>query len=145
ALRYGPTGKVPALLLDDGRLLIEATLICVYLDELDGPPKLHPTEPAARLDAMELEGLGMALLDSLVWRSRELRRPADEQSPGFAAYEAERAERCFDTLERMAPRLDGPLTIAHITLGAALGYADLRLPDVQWREGRPRLAGWYEG
>ena len=33
-LRHGPTGKVPALLTEDGRLLMESLVICSYLDSL---------------------------------------------------------------------------------------------------------------
>ena len=39
-----PSGRVPALVLDDGRILEESGLICWYLDHLDGTPMLHPPE-----------------------------------------------------------------------------------------------------
>lgn len=39
-----PSGRVPALVLDDGRILEESGLICWYFDHLDGTPMLHPPE-----------------------------------------------------------------------------------------------------
>jgi glutathione S-transferase len=35
-------------------------------------------------------------------------------------------------------------TLGHLSLACALGYLDLRHPDMGWREGQSELAGWYE-
>jgi glutathione S-transferase len=35
-------------------------------------------------------------------------------------------------------------TMGHLALACALGYFDLRHPDMGWREGHPGLARWYE-
>lgn len=143
-LEYGPSGKVPALLTDDGLLLTESTIVCAYLDDMHEGPKLHPADAEARWHAAEIDGLAIALLDSLALRTREMRRPAGERSPGFLDYETERCRRCYDALAEMSERLQGPLTIAHITVGVTLGHADLRQPEDAWREGRGALADWYE-
>lgn len=143
-LRYGPTGKVPALLTDDGLLLTESAIVCAYLDEMHDGPRLHPSDAAVRWQAAAVEGLSTALLDSLALRTRELRRPAGERSPGFPEYEAERCRRCYDALAEAADWLQGPLTIAHVTTGATLGHADLRQPEDDWRKGRHALAKWFE-
>lgn len=43
-----PLGKIPALALDDGRILPESEVICGYLDAaLDGP-SLYPSDPVHR-------------------------------------------------------------------------------------------------
>ncbi|MFT6582670.1 MAG: glutathione S-transferase, partial [Alphaproteobacteria bacterium] len=53
--KYGPGGRVPALLTDEGDFLCESLIIARYLDEvLDG--KLYPTDPAARRFCFRLEG-----------------------------------------------------------------------------------------
>jgi len=36
------------------------------------------------------------------------------------------------------------LTIGHVAIGCALGYLDFRFAADQWRQGRPKLAAWYE-
>ncbi|MNJ75831.1 hypothetical protein D3C77_729920 [compost metagenome] len=33
--------------------------------------------------------------------------------------------------------------VAAIGVACALGYIDLRLPDLGWRERQPKLAAWY--
>jgi glutathione S-transferase len=43
-----PTGKVPALLLDDGRVLPESVAIIEYLEDLHAEPELRPRDPQAR-------------------------------------------------------------------------------------------------
>ncbi len=46
-LRINPKGVVPSL-VDDGKVIIESTLICEYLDETIPTPPLAPREPHAR-------------------------------------------------------------------------------------------------
>jgi len=36
-----------------------------------------------------------------------------------------------------------PPTIGEIAAGCALGYLDFRYADLNWRDGHPRLAGWF--
>ena len=36
------------------------------------------------------------------------------------------------------------LDIGTVTVACALGYLDLRFAADAWREGRPKLAAWYE-
>lgn len=43
-----PLGKIPALVLDDGRVLPESEVICAYLDEVLGGPSLYGDDPVAR-------------------------------------------------------------------------------------------------
>lgn len=139
-LSYGPGRKVPSLLTDAGTFLVESPIICRHLDA-QGNGSLYP---ASNESALEIEGLTHALIDALYWRNHEKRRPESERSPSFIEEEAERARRCYDWLEKLGGRLDGPVTIAQIGAGAALGYADFRHPDDAWRNGRPALAAWFE-
>jgi glutathione S-transferase len=41
-------------------------------------------------------------------------------------------------------QLEGPLNIGQIAVACSLGYADFRLTDHPWRDGRPKLAKWIE-
>lgn len=139
----GPGGKVPALLTDSGTFLCESLIICLYLDDLSGG-KLYPAEGAAREFAFHVDGIASLLMDSLFTRSRENRRDPAEHSPGLIAMEAERAAGCYDALEGLAERLTGPVHLGMITAVTDLGYADWRHPDDDWRDGRPKLAAWFE-
>lgn len=47
-LALNPQGLVPALELDDGRILTQSLAICEYLDEIHPEPALLPTDPILR-------------------------------------------------------------------------------------------------
>lgn len=54
--------------------------------------------------------------------------------------------RDVDELETAAIGLatEGAIGQLEITLASALGYLDLRLNDLNWRQQRPALATWFE-
>ena len=47
-LRVNPIGRVPALVLDDGRVLPESEVICEYLEDAYPEPSLRPADPFER-------------------------------------------------------------------------------------------------
>jgi glutathione S-transferase len=140
---FGPGGKVPGLETDSGAFLCETLLILNYLDEASGG-KFYPAAGAARDFAMEVEGLASLLMESLFYRARENRREAGEKSPGYIESEGVRSMRCYDSLESMVDKFEGPVNMAHLSVVASLGYADWRHPDDGWRDGRPKLKAWFD-
>jgi glutathione S-transferase len=138
--RINPSGRVPYLVRDDGVGMEESTLICAYLDQLDGRPMFTPPS----LEAQRLEALARSLVDGLSVWGRELTRPADEQSPGVIRHEKERAGRMTDLWEREIANeaMRGALNTAQLTLGCALGL-EARNRDLDWRSGHPRLVEWF--
>ncbi len=46
--RINPMGRIPALLLEDGRVLPESEVICEYLEDTYPEPRLRPADPFAR-------------------------------------------------------------------------------------------------
>ncbi|MEX0922519.1 MAG: glutathione S-transferase N-terminal domain-containing protein [Rhodovibrionaceae bacterium] len=145
--QVNPLGKVPALILDDGRVLPDSRLICEYLDSLHPGPKMIPERPAERWETLRLATLADGVLDAALAAVIErLRRPEDYVWTGWVDRQAGKIARGCDLLdaEVKAGRLNGEVDIAQITLGCALGYLDLRLSDLRWRDDRPSLASWYE-
>jgi glutathione S-transferase len=47
-MQVNPLGRVPALQLDDGRVLIESEVICEYLEDAFPEPPLMPSDPWQR-------------------------------------------------------------------------------------------------
>ena len=45
-----PSGRVPSLILNDGAVLEDSTLVCWFMDHLDGAPTLLPPEGMAGLE-----------------------------------------------------------------------------------------------
>lgn len=142
-LAHGPGGKVPVLVTDDGHSLCESLIINRYLDELSSG-KLYPGDSQERALTYAIEANASVLLDSLFVRSRENRRPANEQSPDVITLEAERAARCLDALEGFGAALNNRADCGVYTIVVALGYANWRHPDDDWRSGRPALVACYE-
>jgi len=141
-----PSGRVPYLVRDDGVGMEESALICDYLDRLEDKPAFDLPSGGAGLEARRLEALARSLVDGLAVWGRELARPKDERSPGVIAHETERARRMMDLWEKEISHayMRGPLNMAQMTLGVALGL-ELRNPELVWRAAHPKLAGWEDG
>jgi len=139
---YGPGGKVPGLLTDNGVFICEALIILNYLDEVSGG-KLYPASGKAREEALALEGLAALLMESLFYRARENRREDSERSPSYMESEGARSQRCYDALESQVDGFGGDVNMAHLSVLACLGYADWRHPG-DWRDGRPKLTAWFD-
>jgi glutathione S-transferase len=140
-----PLSKIPTLVLDDGTVLYDSSVICEYFDELHDGPKLFPRSFCERMTALRRQALGDGLLDALVlWRG-EVMRPAEQQSQQYLSSFAARNEATLAALEREAPELNStPFSIGHVAIGCALCYLDFRFADRPWRNGHPRLATWHE-
>jgi len=148
-LEHNPTGKVPALVIDEGRdeglTLLESTQICEYLEQFGDAPPLMPAEGRPMWEERALDAYAHALMDSLAWRTREFRKPEADQYGPFIAYEQERALRCFAELEDQMDELERvEISLSRIMLTLCLYYQSWRFPDQDWRSGSPRLAQWYE-
>src|ERR1700692_4893368 len=78
--RYSPMGKVPALVLDNGEVLIDSAGIIDVLHEMVGPDKtLIPPSGAARLRALQLLGIGLNIYPKLTALYDENLRPHSHQ------------------------------------------------------------------
>lgn len=137
-LAVTPVGKVPALVLDDGPVLIESTAICAALFEAGGRPQLSSTE---RLDEARRTGLAQALIDAAYGTVIERRRPPEKQWEQWVQRQRRAVDRILETVE--APAADR-FDLGDISLACGLAYLDFRLPQVAWRPVRPELADWLD-
>ena len=144
-LKVNPLGKIPALTTDDGMVLYDSSVICEYLDTLHKGTKLIPRESEKHWQALRWHAMGDNMLDTLVlWRNETLRHKA-QQSPETIVGFLMKTQSSLDALEKEEPEIaTAPFGIGHIAIGVALGYIDFRFPDLRWRDGRPKLAAWYE-
>jgi len=142
--QINPSGRVPYLVRDDGAGLEESSVICRYLDHLDGKPEFDLPAGDDRWEALRLGALATSLVDGIAVWGRETGRPANEQSPTVIRHEADRARRMIDLWEVQIdhPLMRGSLNLVQITLACALGL-EVRYRDFRWREGHPKLVDWY--
>jgi glutathione S-transferase len=140
-----PSGRVPYLVRNDGIGLEESTLICSYLDQLDGRPAFDLPQGEKGWEARRLEALARSMMDGLAVWLREIARPPDEQSSTVIRHEAARASRMADLWENEIdhPLMRGVLSLGQITLACALGLEACN-PNLLWRPGHPGLCAWFD-
>lgn len=140
-----PLGKVPCLITDAGMTLFDSPVICEYLDNNHGGPKLFPGPGEGRWRALRQQAIADGILDAAILGRLEANRPADKVHQPWIDRQRAAMYRAMDLLESEAETLSGPLTIGQIAVGCACGYLDLRYAADRWRQSRPKLASWYEG
>src|SRR5690349_13455352 len=92
-LALNPLGKVPVLVLDDGRVVFDSLAIIEVLDDIGAPSRrMIPLAGEARWDAMKWHALAHGVIDAVVSRLLETRRPAPLQM----AERMKREEERFD-------------------------------------------------
>ena len=137
-LASNPLVQVPALIAADGQPLTDSPVICEYLDELGGGPRLLPADGAERLRVRRLETLANGALEMGVKLVLEKRRPEHERSPSWIERWTTNMGRALDALEAAAPDADR-LDMGVITAGVAVTWIGFRHPDFDWKTGRPGL------
>lgn len=144
-MRENPLGKIPTLVTDSGQVLFDSAVICEYLDSLHSGPRLFPSSPERRWEALRWHALGDGMLDLLILWRNELLRPEPQRSAEVLAAFALKIQASVGSLDREADAIAGtPFGIGHIAIGCALGYIDFRFADTYWRDGRVRISRWFE-
>ena len=141
---YNPLGKVPVLLLDDGTALHDSRVIVEYLDNVSPVSHLIPDPARQRIAVKKWEALADGICDATVTTVVERRRAEHERSSDWL----DRQQRKIDAgVAQLAQELDDKAwcngegyTLADIATGCALGYLDLRRPELDWRADYPNLA-----
>jgi glutathione S-transferase len=139
-----PLNKVPTLVTDDGETLIESRLICQYLDGLSGGVQLYPKEDAARRKVLQQEALILGVLDAVVLRRMESRKPDGPPSKWWDDRQKRKVDIGLDLIERELAVYTGEPTVIPIMLGCMCHFMDRVSPD-DWHKTHPKLARWYEG
>ena len=137
-----PTGRIPSLTRADGPALYDSRVITRYLDAKAAAGMY----PEARLwDVLTVEATGDSMMDSAVSISYELRlRPQEKVSSEWTDAQWTKVMGGCDALQsQWMDLLNGPLTMAHISIACALGYLDLRHDARNWRQGHDALAAWF--
>jgi glutathione S-transferase len=141
--QINPSGRVPYLVDDDGVGMEDSHVICAYLDNLDGAPRLHDPLRDREWAYRRFEATARSFCDCIAVWAREMHRPENERSPSLLAHETTRGRRLADAFaaKTAEPLLQEAPRMAHLVLAVALetarkrGFGDLT-------DGRPALAAW---
>lgn len=141
-VRQNPLGKLPVLVLDDGRTIYDSAVIVEYLDHLAGGGKVIPAGADARFDALTLAALADGILEAAILIIYESRyRPDQTPYQPWLDFQRGKIERALAVLADQPPAT--AVHIGTIALAAALGYLDFR-KQVDWRAKFPKLIPWLD-
>lgn len=136
-----PLARVPTLVCEDGLVLYDSPVICEYLDATCSSALL-PASGQRRWDVLRLQALADGLMDLAVERFVELARPASRRDASWL-------DRTDRGIRRIVAGIDAQVLsdadrpdLGGIALACALGYLDLRYPELAWRGMHPALARW---
>ena len=97
-----PLGKMPVLVLPDGKAIYDSGVILDYFDTLLDEPKLFPA--ARRLDVQVMHALANGMMDAGVLIAYErLRRPTEFCYEPWIAHQRSKLERGLTSLVKEAP------------------------------------------
>jgi glutathione S-transferase len=142
--RRNPLGRVPALALDDGEVLVDSTAILDHLDELAGPERaLLPRSGAERRRALQVVALATGCSDKAAAMVYERARRAPGKVDGaWLRRLRTQLEGGLAALERLRPSpwfLGGGFGQADVTAATMLAFVRLALPELAAPERLPGL------
>lgn len=143
-LETNPLGKVPALRLDDGSVLVDSSVI---LDHLDGlvPEKeaLMPRAGAARLAVQRVVAVALGLAEkSVEYRGETVRRPPEKRVPELVQRIERQIASALAWLEARAERewlVGNRMTQADVTAAIAVTFLRNKNPELIPAGRYPRL------
>jgi|SRR5688572_13245726 glutathione S-transferase len=140
-----PVGKVPALKLDDGRVLVNSPLIADYVDGRFPRPRFIPEDPDWRLEVRRWEALADATMDAAVASLYEARfHDEARRSQAFLDRQRGKIEGGFAALERaLGGRrwcVADAMSLADIAIACHIGFILVRRPEFFPADRYPGLA-----
>src|SRR6266850_6117810 len=148
AAKLNPLGKVPVLVLDDGRSLFDSRVIVGFLDNASPLARLVPAENRERVEARRWEALADGVLDAGVLARLENRREAKLQSKAWSDRQMGKVKSGLAAMD--ADLGDKPwcvgngYTLADIALGVCLGWLEFRHPNLGWKADCVNLARAFD-
>ena len=129
-----PIGKVPALQLEDGRVLISSPLLADFIDGRYPSPRLIPEDFEARTEVRRWEALADGSMDAVSATLYEMRfHDEAKRSEAWMERQRKKFEGGFKTLESMLGGrrwcVADKMTLADISVACHLGFINLRVPQ----------------
>ena len=145
-----PVGKVPTLVLDDGSVFYDSSVIVEYADTLSPVGHLIPSSGKERAIVKTGEALADGILEAAVltrlertWGPRGqnisqewINRQLSKISVGL--------KTISDNLGSNTWCYNNQFGLADIAVGTVCGYLLFRFPEIKWQDEFPNLSAFYE-
>ena len=145
-----PVGKVPTLVLDDGSVFYDSSVIVEYADTLSPVGHLIPSSGKERAIVKTWEALADGILEAAVLTRRErtwgprgqnisqewINRQLSKISVGL--------KTISDNLGSNTWCYNNQFGLADIAVGTVCGYLLFRFPEIKWQDEFPNLSAFYE-
>ncbi|MBM3340939.1 MAG: glutathione S-transferase [Betaproteobacteria bacterium] len=142
--KYNPLSKVPVLVLDNDKGMIDSSVIAEYFDGIGGGAKLIPQEFNARIAVRQWEALGDGITDAIVALTHDSRyTPTCEVSADWYQKQLKKIENGLAAAQRDIGANEfcygNAFSLGDICIGMALGYLDRAYAQYDWRAKYPDL------
>jgi glutathione S-transferase len=144
-----PLAKVPALQLDDGRVLVSSPLIADYVDAKHPLPRFIPEDLEDRTEVRRWEALADGVMEavSAVMYEQRFHEEGKRSHLWF-----ERQQKKWQSALRMLESMLGDrawcvgdrMTLADIALASHIGFIQLRVPQYCPKDAYPRLTRLWQ-
>ena len=143
--KASPIGKVPALKLDDGRVLISSPLIADYVDSKYPSPRFIPADIDGRIEVRRWEALADGTMDAVGASLYEMRfHDEAKRSQVWLDRQRGKIDAGLSALEGMLGSrpwcVGNAMSLADIAIACHLGFITLRAPHYFPQEKYPNLA-----
>ncbi len=146
-LKSNPLGKVPCLVMEGGEAVFDSRVIVEYLDTLSPVGRLIPASGRERIEVRAWEALADGMLDACLLARMEATWTGRTPEQRCQAWIDRQLSRVQAALAAVAQGLgDKPycsgthFSLSDVAVGCALGYMDLRFPQMDWAGEHPNLA-----
>jgi glutathione S-transferase len=125
-------------------VLYDSRVIVEYLNDL-AEGDIIPSEGAERWEALVAQARADGVLDAaLLVRYEMVARPEALRWTDWITGQLDKVACGLADIEARAHSFGNHVDIGTIATACALGYLDLRFPQLNWRDGHANAAAWFE-
>ena len=143
---HNPLEKLPVLIPDRGPPVYHSSYIMEWIERRFPDPPLLPDDDDGILEHKRIEVIGDGICDAFILVFFERMRPVEHQSAAWMARQMRKVDGGIAELARtvgdQAFAVGDRFGLADIAAGPALGYMDVRFPELDWRGRHPELAAY---
>ncbi len=144
-----PLEKLPVLILDDGSTVWESSFILEWIERKFPKPPLLPPDDDGILAHKRMDALASGVCDAFLLTFFERMRPEAYRSQPWMDRQLRKVRGGVAEIARVvgnqAYAVRDAFGIADISAGSALGYLEVRFPELGWRATHPNLARYMDG